>query len=167
MCVAKMKTGTALLIGALSLTGIVIGSVLASREAAAEEPPVIPPEEEEEVIDAVLRHGYVWWAGLTAWKDVYTGYPNSWPADTDITFSWEIRNTGNVGAYFQVYLFEPGDWFYLEPRDKIQVFEEVHTQAVPVMPGYQYCRIMILGRKITGERIGAVWASEDFEVTYV
>lgn len=163
-----MKTGTALIIGALSLTGIVIGSVLiASREAAAEEEPPILPPEEEDIIDAVLRHGRVWWVGETAWKDVYTRYPNAWPADTDIIFAWEIRNTGNVGAYFQVYLFEPGDWYYLEPGDEIQIFEEIHTQAVPVVPGYQYCQIMILARKITGERVGAVWASDDIEVTYV
>jgi hypothetical protein len=164
-----MKTGTVALLGlgALGLTAVVVG-VLTSREAAAEEEPPIPiPPEEEEIIDAELRHGHVWWAGETAWKDIHTRYPNSWPADTDITLAWKIKNTGNVGAYFQVYLFEPGDWFYLEPGDETQVFEEVHTQAVPVMPGYQYCRIMILGRKVTGERIGAVWASEDFEVTYV
>ena len=154
-------------LGALCLTGVGVLVLTASREArAAEEPPITPPEKEE-IIDAEFRHGYVWWAGLTSWQDIYTRYPNSWPADTDITFAWEIRNTGNVGAYFQVYLFQPGDWFYLEPGDEIQVFEEVHTQAVPVVPGYQYCRITILGRKVTGERIGAVWTSEDFEVTYV
>ena len=142
----------------------------ATGEAEEELPPDIPPEEEAEVtevIDAEYREGLVYWAALADWKSVFTRWPNEWPADTDITLSWEIRNTGNVGAYFQVYLFTPGDWLYVGPNERIQVLEEFHTPSLPVTPGYQYYHINILGRKITGERIGAVWSSEEIEVTYV
>jgi len=79
----------------------------------------------------------------------------------------EIKNIGSVGAYFQVYAFTPGAWYYLNPGEKVVVYEDYHTPAIPVTPGYQYCRISILGRKITGERIGAVWTSNEFEIIYV
>lgn len=148
-------------LGVVSLLGVLLYA--ATREAE-EEP---PPEEVAEVIDAEFRPGYVFWAGLTEWQRVYDRYPNEWPADTDITFAWTIKNTGNVGAYFQVYMFDPGEWLYLEPNDERQVLEEFHTPAIPVTPGYQYYLINILARKITGERIGAVWTSEEIEVTYV
>ena len=174
---AKMRDeGGAVAVLGLGLLGLVgLGTLIfvATREAEAvpeEAPPVLPPEEEEEVvevIDAELRTSYVWWEGLENWKRVYTTYINEWPADTDITFAWEIKNIGNVGAYFQVYIFEPGSWLYLDPGEKVQVFEEAHTLAVPVTPGYQYARITILGRDITGERVGAVWTSDEFEIIYV
>lgn len=158
----------------VGLAGLAVALIAtATREAEDELLPVIPLEEEEEVvevvevIDATLRSGYVHWAALTDWKRVYERWPNEFPADTDITFAWEIRNTGDLGAHFQVYMFTPGEWLYLDPGSEIQVFEEFHTPAVPVTPGYQYYRIYILGRKITGERIGAVWSSEEIEVTYV
>jgi len=153
----------------LALVGLA-GLAVALIAAATREAEEAPPQEEEEVaevIDAELRSGYVFWAGLTEWPRVYDRYPNEWPADTDITFAWKIKNTGNVGAYFQVYMFDPGEWLYLEPNDERQIFEEFHTPAIPVIPGYQYYLINILGRKITGERIGAVWTSEEIEVTYV
>jgi len=162
------------------LAGLAVALVFAAtREeeplfVPEEEEPLFGPEEEEleeeevvEVIDAELREGYVYWAGLTAWKDVYTRWPNEWPADEDITFAWEIKNIGNVGAYFQVYAFTPGSWMYLEPGEKLQVYEEFHTPTIPVTPGYEYSRITILGRNIAGERIGAVWTSDEFEIIYV
>ena len=156
-------------LASLGLAGLVGIVIYAAREAEAAPPEeeLPPEEEEEEVIDATLERGYVFWAGLTEWQRVYDRWPNEWPADTDITFAWEIKNTGNVGAYFQVYMFDPGEWLYLEPNDERQVFEEFHTPAIPVTPGYQYYRINILARKVTGERIGAVWTSEEIEVTYV
>jgi len=158
-----------LLIG-LGLAGLA-GALLAVAGVPEEVPPEeVPPEEEEqeeEVIDAEFRSGYVYWAALADWERVSTRWPNEWPADTEITFAWEIKNIGNVGAYFQVYMFEPGTWLYLEPGEKVQVYETVNTPAVPVTPGYQYGRITILGRKITGERIGAVWTSDEIEITYV
>jgi len=150
-------------LGVVSLLGVLLYA--ATREA--EEVPPVAPTEEEEIIDAEFRSGYVFWAGLTEWKRVYDRYPNEWPADTDITFAWTIKNTGNVGAYFQVYMFGPGEWLYLEPNDERQFLEEFHTPAIPVTPGYQYYLINILAMKITIERIGAVWTSEDIEVTYV
>ena len=153
------------------IAGLAVALVVAAREPEELLPPEeeeeIPPEEVVEVIDATLRSGYVYWAALTNWKTVYTRWPNQWPADTDITFAWTIRNIGNTGAYFQVYMFDPGAWLYLDPGDDLQLFESFHTPAIPVTPGYQYYRINILGRKITGERIGAVWMSEEIEVTYV
>lgn len=157
----------------LGLAGLLGALILAATTVPEEAPPEelppeeIPPPEEEEVIDATLQRGYVWWAGLTDWKRVYDRWPNEWPADTDITFAWKIKNTGNVGAYFQVYMFSPGDWLYLEPDAEIEVFESFHTPAVPVTPGYQYYQITILGRKVSGERIGAVWTSDEIEVTYI
>jgi len=156
------------LTGLAGLTAVLLAAF--TREAEEELPPDIPPEEEEEVaevIDAEYREGHVYWAALVNWRSVYTRWPNEWPADTDITFAWEIRNIGNVGAYFQVYLFTPGDWLYLGPNERIQVYEDFHTPALPVTPGYQYHHINILGRKITGERIGAVWTSEEIEATYI
>ena len=158
------------LAGLLGLVGALIFVATREAEAAPEEvPPVTPPEEEEEeveVIDAELRSGYVWWEGETAWKRVYTRWMNEWPADEDITFAWEIKNIGNVGAYFQVYIFEPGSWLYLDPGEKVKVYEEFHTPTIPVTPGYEYGRITILGRNIAGERIGAVWTSDEFEIIY-
>ena len=150
----------------LGLAGLAGAAVLiyAATRKPEEVPP--PPEEEEEVINAEFRSGYVYWAGLADWRSVSRRWLNEWPADTDITFAWEIKNVGNVGAYFQVYLFTPGDWLYLGPDEKIQVFEEFQTPALPVTPGYLYYRINILGRKITGERIGAVWTSEEIEIVY-
>jgi len=162
----------AIVVLALGLAAGLGGLVYLAKKSVPPPPPPeeVPPEEEEEevaeIIDAELRESYVYWAGLTAWKDVYTRWPNEWPADTDITFAWEIRNIGNVGAYFQVYAFTPGSWMYLNPGEKVQVYEEFHTPAIPVTPGYEYSRITILGRKITGERIGAVWTSEEFEIIY-
>lgn len=150
-------------LGLVSLLGALI---LAATTVPEEVPPEEEEEEVEEIIDAEFRSGYAFWAGLTAWERVYTRFRNEWPADTDITFAWEIKNIGNVGAYFQVYIFEPGDWIYLDPGEKVQVNEEVHTLAVPVTPGYQYGRITILGRDISGERIGAVWTSDEFEIIY-
>jgi len=153
------------------LAGLVALVAAATRAPEAELPPeeITPPEEEEvvEVIDATLESSNVLWAGLTEWQRVYDRWPNEWPADTDITFAWEIKNTGNVGAYFQVYMFDPGEWLYLEPSDERTVYEGFHTPAVPVTPGYQYYLLNILGRKITGERVGAVWTSDEIEVTYV
>lgn len=170
--------GALLGIVGLGLAGLLGALILAAttvpEEVPEEVPPeeILPPEEEEEeeieeIIDAEFRSGYVYWAALTEWERVSTRWPNEWPADTDITFAWEIKNIGNVGAYFQVYMFEPGSWLYLDPDEKVQVFEEVHTQAVPVTPGYQYTRISILGRDISGERVGAVWTSDEIEVTYI
>lgn len=161
--------GALLGIVGLGVVGLLGALILAATRVPEEVPPeeLLPPEEEEEVIDATLEKGYVFWAGLTEWQRVYDRWPNEWPADTDITFAWEIKNTGNVGAYFQVYMFDPGEWLYLEPDDERTVYEEFHTPAVPVTPGYQYYLINILGRKITGERIGAVWTSDEIEVTYV
>jgi len=169
------KEGGAVAVFGLALVGLasLVGTLIYAATREAEElppeeiPPVVPPEEEVvEVIDAEFRSGSVWWEGLENWKKVYTTYLNEWPADTDITFAWEIKNIGNVGAYFQVYIFEPGSWLYLDPGEKMQVFEEAHTLAIPVTPGYQYTRITILGRDISGERIGAVWTSEEFEIIY-
>jgi len=161
------------LLGLASLAGALIYAATREAEEVPPEeiPPVAPPEEEEEeevieVIDAEFRSGNVWWEGLENWKKVYTRWRNEWPADTDVNFVWEIRNIGNVGAYFQVYLFEPGSWLYLDPGEKLQVFEDAHTLAIPVTPGYQYARITILGRDISGERIGAVWTSDEFEIIY-
>ncbi|MBA7605671.1 hypothetical protein ES703_12805 [subsurface metagenome] len=171
-----MKEGGAVAVLGLGLAGLVgVAGVGLLMVAAAEEPeeelPVLLPEEEEEaeveVIDAEFRSGYAFWAALTEWRQVYTRWPNEWPADTDITFAWEIRNTGNVGAYFQVYAFEPGSWLYLDPGERVKVFEEWHTPTLPVTPGYEYARITILGRKITGERIGSVWTSNEIEIHYV
>lgn len=150
--------------GALGGT-IVLLSMRREEPPPEEEEP--PPEEPEEIVDATLEKGYVWWAGLTEWKRVSTTYPNTWPLDTDITFSWEIKNTGNVGAYFQVYIASPGAWLYIGPGEKITVEETLHTPVVPVSPGYEYYEITILGRKLSGERIGAVWVSDDIEVSYV
>ena len=167
-----MEYKGAIVVLALGLAAGLGGLVYLAKKSVPPPPPPeeVPPEEEEEevaeIIDAELRESYVYWAGLTAWKDVYTRWPNEWPADTDITFAWEIRNIGNVGAYFQVYAFTPGSWMYLNPGEKVQVYEEFHTPAIPVTPGYEYSRITILGRKITGERIGAVWTSEEFEIIY-
>jgi len=164
-----MGAGVVAVLG-LGLAGI-MALIFAATRKPEEVPLVAPPEEEEEeeeeIIDAEFRSGSVWWEGLENWKKVYTRYINEWPADTDITFAWEIKNIGNVGAYFQVYIFEPGSWLYLDPGEKVQVYEEAHTLAVPVTPGYQYGRITILGRSITGERVGAVWASDEFEIIYV
>jgi len=154
-------------LGVLGLAGALIYAATRKAEAAPPPLPPIPPEEEEEIIDAEFRSGYVFWAALTEWQRVYTRWPNEWPADTDITFAWEIKNIGNVGAYFQVYIFSPGEWLYLEPGEKIQIYEEFHTPAVPVTPGYQFAHISILGRKLTGERVGAVWTSDEIEITYV
>ena len=167
-----MEYKGAIVVLALGLAAGLGGLVYLAKKSVPPPPPPeeVPPEEEEEevaeIIDAELRESYVYWAGLTAWKDVYTRWPNEWPADTDITFAWEIRNIGNVGAYFQVYAFTPGSWMYLNPGEKVQVYEEFHTPAIPVTPGYEYSRVTILGRKITGERIGAVWTSEEFEIIY-
>lgn len=155
-------------LGLVGVAGVLL--YIATREAEAVPPPEELPEEEEEVIeiiDAELRSGYVYWAALANWQRVYTTWVNSWPADTNIDFAWEIKNIGNVGAYFQVYAFTPGAWYYLDPGEKVVVYEDYHTPAIPVTPGYQYCRISILGRKITGERIGAVWTSNEFEIIYV
>lgn len=166
----EVKTATVFTLGALGLVGLgaLIYVVTREPEAPEEEPPFVPEEEEViEVIDAELRSEYVWWAALTQWRRVYTTWINEWPADTDITFAWEIKNIGNVGAYFQPYIFTPGSWMYLDPGEKVQVYEEFHTPVIPVTPGYQYARITILGRKITGERIGAVWTSDEFEIIYV
>jgi len=154
----------------LALAGLAAVSV--ALIVATREPTSLPPEEEEEavleeVIDAELREGLVIWAALADWRTVFTRWPNEWPADTDITFAWDIKNIGDTGAYFQVYLFTPGTWLYLAPGDRIVVYENFHTPAVPAMPSYQYYRINILGKKIDGERIGAVWDSEDIEITYV
>lgn len=152
------------MLGLASLAGLVALTFAPREEEEA------PPEEEEEeleIIDAEFRSGNVLWAGLTEWRRVYERWPNEWPADTDITFAWRIKNTGNVGAYFQVYMVDPGEWLYIEPGNEIQVFEAFHTPALPVTPGYTYYNINILGRKVTGERIGAVSTSEDIEVTYV
>lgn len=157
----------------LGLLGLLAGLAAllyaASRPAEAEEeeePTVLPPEEIE-VIDAEFKEGWVWWAALADWRPVYERWLNEWPADTDITFSWEIKNTGNVGAYFQVYLINPGSWRYLGPNETLQVTEESHTPPLPLVPGYQTYHINILARKITGERVGAVWTSDDIEVNYV
>ena len=151
----------------------VVGAAMALAAAREEEPlpeeeelPVTPPPEEP-VIDATLRSGWVWWAGLPAWHEVYEVFPNEWPADTDITFTWRIRNTGEVGAYFQVYMFTPGDWLYLNPGDELEVEEDFRTPALPVSPYGQFYRVYILARRVDGERIGAVWTSEEIEVTYV
>jgi len=158
------------LAGLLGLGALILAATREAEAAPEEVPPVVPPEEEEEevveVIDAELRTGYVYWETLTTWKRVYTRWMNEWPADTDISFAWEIKNIGNVGAYFQVYAFTPGSWMYLDPGEKVQVYEEFHTPAIPVTPGYQYARITILGRNIAGERIGAVWTSDEFEIIY-
>ncbi|MBA7609494.1 hypothetical protein ES703_16685 [subsurface metagenome] len=155
----------------LALAGIAAGLTVALI-VATREPEELPPEEEEplpeeEVIDATLRSGWVWWAGLPAWREVYEVFPNEWPAASDITFTWRIKNTGNVGAYFQPYMFTPGDWLYLDPDDELEVEEDFHTPTLPVSPYGQFYRVYILARKVDGERIGAVWTSEEIEVTYV
>lgn len=172
---AEVKGAGALGLAVVVLAAVaVVGAAMAMAAAREEEPlpeeeeepPEEIPEEPEEVVDATLRSGSVWWAALTEWERVHTRWPNEWPADTDITFAWTIKNTGDVGAYFQVYLFTPGEWLYLEPDDEIEVIEAFHTPVVPVSPGYQYYRVYILARKVTGERIGAVW-TEEIEVVYV
>ena len=150
-------------LGLLGLTGALIYITTRKAEAAPPPPPPPPPEE---VIDAELVSGYVFWGGLAEWERVHREGLNEWPADTDITFAWEIRNTGDTGAYFQVYIFESPEWLYLEPGDKRQDLEEFHTPPLPT-PGYQYGYITILGRKISGERIGAVWTSDEIGITYV
>ena len=157
--------------GAVGAIGMAMAFAAMREEELPPEEEELPPEEEEpppeEIIDAYFRKGHVWWEGLTYWERVNLSYLNEWPADTDITFSWEIKNTGNVGAYFQVYMFDPGEWLYLEPGDELEVFESFHTPVIPVSPGYEHYRITILGRKITGERVGAVWTSDEIEVAYV
>jgi len=152
----------------IGVAGIATALIYAATRKAEAVPPEIPPEEEElEVIDAEYRSGHVIWAALANWRRVYTTWINEWPLDTDIQFAWVIKNIGNVGAYFQVYIFDPGSWMYLDPGSETQVYENFHTPAVPVIPGYHYARITILGRKIDGTRIGAVWSSREFEIIYV
>jgi len=166
-----MKSGEAVAIG-IGLAGLVGIVVLITTNKKVEEVPpeeILPeeaPPEEVETISATLRDANVWWAGLVQWISVYTNWLNQWPVDTDITLAWKIKNTGNVGAYFQVYMFDPGDWLYLNPGDEAEVFESLHTPAVPVTPGYQFYLIKILGRKINGERVGEVWSSDEVEVHY-
>ena len=158
-------TAIATLVGLAAVSAL--GAVIALAAMRREEPPpeeILPPEE---VIDATLRSGWVWWAGLPAWREVYEVFPNEWPADSDITFTWKIKNTGDTGAYFRVYMFTPGDWLYLDPGDELEVEEDFHTPTLPVSPYGQYYRVYILARKITGERVGAVWTSEEIEVSYV
>ncbi|GAI40394.1 unnamed protein product, partial [marine sediment metagenome] len=101
---AKMRDeGGAVAVLGLSLLGLTsLGAVGALIYVATREPEELPPEEEEEeevvveeIIDAEFRSGYVWWEGLETWKKVYTRYINQWPADTDVTFVWEIKNIGN------------------------------------------------------------------------
>ncbi len=156
----------ALILTGLSLTGAIVYAVTRDDEEDQETlpPPTLP---EEEIYLAELRSEYVYWAALTDWRRVYTSFLNEWPADTDIQFVFEIKNTGNVGAYFQVYIFTPGNWLYLAPGQETTVYEDFHTPALPALPSYQYNnRITILARKLDGERIGSVWASEDFEIIY-
>ena len=158
----------AFILTVLGFTGI--GVYVATRdedEAETTIPPTLPPEDEE-IIDAEYRSGDVFWAALTEWLRVYTSWPNEWPADTDLQFAWGIKNIGNVPAYFQVYIFTPGDWIYLDPGEETTVYENLHTPAIPVTPYYQYNnRITILARKLDGTRIGSVWTSEEFEILYV
>ena len=150
---------------ALGLAGAVVYAVTRDDDEAPTLPPTVP--EEEEIIAAEFRSGHVFWAALTEWRRVYTSWPNEWPADTDIQFAWGIKNIGNVGAYFQVYIFDPGDWLYLDPGEETTVYEAGHTPALPV-PSYQYNnRITILARKLDGTRIGSVWTSREFEVYYI
>jgi len=169
-----MQDGGKVVLGLGVVAGIGALIYAATRKVEAAPPPEIPPEvppevppEEEAVIDAEFRSGYTFWAALLNWQRVYTTWVNEWPADTDMQFAWEIKNIGNAGAYFQVYAFTPGAWYYLDPGEKVKVYENYHTPTIPVTPGYQYCRITILGRKISGERIGAVWTSNEFEIIYV
>lgn len=160
----------ALIITGLSLTGAIVYAVTRDDEdGETTPPPTLPPPTlpEEEIFAAELRSEYVYWAALTDWRRVYTSWLNEWPADTDIQFAFEIKNTGNVAAYFQVYIFTPGSWLYLDPGQETTVYEDLHTPALPALPSYQYSnRITILARKLDGERIGAVWTSEDFEIVY-
>lgn len=156
----KVNVGAAIGVG---IVGAFLLASLMRKPIIAEE----IPEPTEAKISAELREGQVYWAALAGWRRVYERWPNEWPADTDLTFAWDIRNTGDVGAYFQVYIFTPGAWTYLNPNDRIQVMESYHTPAVPVVPSYHYHNIYILGRKLDGTRIGAVWTSEEIEVRYV
>lgn len=151
------------LLGVAAVAGVGI-AILATREEA---PEPLPEPEPEPVIDASLRKGYVWWAALALWAEIYTSYLNSWPADTDLSLTFRIRNTGDVAAFFQVYMLTPGDWLYLGPGEDLDVTESFHTPLIPLTPGYQYYRITILARKVDGDRIGAVWTSERIQVTYV
>jgi len=172
--------GLGLAIAGLGLGGVLGAAVLLSawQRSLPEEEEELPPEEEEEevvveeeevveVIDAEYREGWVYWAALPDWRTVYTRWPNEWPADTDINLAWYIKNIGDVGAYFQVYLFTPGAWLYLGPGDRVWVYENFHTPVIPVTPGYEFYHINILARKVTGERIGAVWTSEEIEIKYL
>lgn len=166
--VKTAQTGSALgitvaLLGIAAVAGVGI-AIVATRE---DEPAPPPEPEPEPVFDATLRQAYVWWAALTLWNQVYRSYLNTWPADTDLTFTFRIRNTGDTGAYFKAYMITPGAWLYLGPGEELDVEEDFHTPAIAPTPGYQYYRITILGRKISDEELGALWTSERIQVTYV
>lgn len=98
----------------------------------------------EELIDAEYLVGYVKWDG---WRPNPVMLENEWPANTDITLLWLIRNTGTVGGYFRVYMSRFTEWVYLEPGQQAEVYEKTHSPS----PQTTTHRITLSGGKTIAE----------------
>ncbi|MBA7629993.1 hypothetical protein ES703_37501 [subsurface metagenome] len=106
------------------------------------------------IIDAEYLAGYVMWEGV-GWKLVKL--ENQWPADTDITLLWIIKNTGTVASHFRVYMRSFTEWVYLEPGQQTEVYEETRSPS----PQTTTHRITL-----SGDPGGLIWDAR-IEVTYI
>lgn len=98
-------------------------------------------------VNGELVIGYVWWEGQPGLIQVLSS--NSWPADTNLTTAWRVRNTGDEAATFKVSFMElESDGILLNPE------EEADLYLYPVTPSpgtYSYTLQIIADSQVVAE----------------
>ena len=98
-------------------------------------------------VNGELVIGYVWWEGQPGWIPIASS--NSWPADTNLTTVWRVKNTGDEAATFKVSFMElESDGILLTPE------EEADLYLYPVTPSpgtYSYTLQIIADSQVIAE----------------
>ncbi len=90
-------------------------------------------------VNGELVIGYVWWEGQAGWIPILSS--NSWPADTNLTTAWRVRNTGDEAATFKVSFMElESDGILLNPEEEA----DLYLYPVTPSPGTYSCTLQII-----------------------
>lgn len=96
------------------------------------------------MISVELIIAYVWWEGQPGWIQILSS--NNWPAETNLTTVWKVKNTGDEAATFKVSFMElESDSVLLNPG------EEEDFYLYPVIPAagtYNYTLEVIVNSEV-------------------
>ena len=99
------------------------------------------------MVNAELAIANVWWEGQPGFIPILPS--NNWPADTNITTVWRVRNIGDEAATFKVSFMEfESDGILLNPEEEADFYLYLVTPS----PGtYNYTLQIIADGEVVAE----------------